>query len=360
MGPGSEGWPHAPRPERPASSKMMTMRTTLRMLRGTLGLVTALGIAAVVMPGRVVFGQSAGTTPAGAIKNRFVGTWKLVGVEQRNAAGEVVPPAAPQSSGRPPLGVIIYDAAGYVAVTIMPSERKKYAAAQPTDEEATAALAGYAAYFGTFTINEAEGVVTHHLQGSVNPAMAAEQKRGFELSGNRLTLKPPPGPGGTQSRLTWERLPDLPNLTAGQQQFIGFWKLVSNERHNEKGDLLTATPGATGYIIYTAAGQMMVHMVQPNRKKYAGSQPTGEEAKETIRTYANYVGPFYLHESDRYIVYDQVGTLSMGRNGPGPLQRCYEFSGKRLQLKPPMTIVNGQTVQDTITWERAAAAAASQ
>jgi hypothetical protein len=97
----------------------------------------------------------------------------------------------------------------------------------------------------------------------------------------------------------------------------------------------------------------MVHMVQPDRRKYNGDQPTGEEAKAAIRTYANYVGPFYLHESDRYIVYDQVGTLSMGRNGPGPLQRFYNFSGNRLQLKPPLAMVNGQTVQDTITWERA-------
>ena len=36
-------------------------------------------------------------------------------------------------------GYIIYDPAGYMAVTIMPLGRKKYVGAQPTDEEAQAA-----------------------------------------------------------------------------------------------------------------------------------------------------------------------------------------------------------------------------
>jgi hypothetical protein len=319
--------------------------------------VTALGLAIVAASGIGASGQtapSAVTRSAAALNDRFVGTWKLVSVEQRNAAGQLVPPAA-QASDRPPLGVLIYDAAGYVAVTIMPAERRKYAAPQPTDGEAQAALTGYAAYFGTFTINEAEGMITHHLQGSVNPGMAPEQNRKFELAGNRLTLKPPPGPSGTQSKLTWERMTELTNPTPGQQQFFGFWKFVSNERRNENGDLLSSNAEQTGYIIFTTAGQMMVHLVQPRRKKYVADRPTPEEARDTIRTYANYVGPFYVHEDDRYIVYDQIGTLNMGRNGPGPLQRFYEFSGKRLQLKLPLAIVNGETIQDQFTWERAAA-----
>jgi hypothetical protein len=334
----------------------MPMRTTLPMLLGSLGLVTAFGISTAVSPGFVVSGQSENGAAAASMKTRFVGTWKLVNIERRNAAGEVVPPAP----GRPPVGFIVYDAAGYMAVSIMPADRKKYADLQPTNEEARAAMTGYTAYYGTFTINEAAGVVTHHLEGSLNPGMAAEQKRSFELSGERLTLKPPPAPTGTQSRLTWERIPDLPTLTAEHKRFIGFWKLVSNERRTEKGELVASNPGQTGYIIYTAAGHMMVHMKQPNRKAYAGVQPTPEEGRETTRTYTNYFGPFYIHEADGYVVHDQLGTLNIGRNGPGPQQRFYQFSGNRLMLKPPRTIVNDQTVQGTITWERVANVRSSQ
>src|SRR5262245_11067201 len=194
---------------------------------------------------------------SGGLQDRFVGTWKLVGIEQRNAKGEVIPPAAGAQNRT---GYIIYDSAGYVAVSIMPAARKKYVGAQPTDEEALAAITGYAAYFGTFTIDAKEQAVTHHLEGSLNPGMGKDQKRFFEISGNRLTLKPPPAANGNQSRLTWERMPDLTNPTAEQQKFVGFWKLVSNERRNQKGEVLGSNPGQAGYIIYTRAGLMAVHM----------------------------------------------------------------------------------------------------
>ena len=292
------------------------------------------------------------TSTRSSPKDRFAGTWKLVNTEQRNARGEVIPLASAASGNPNRTGYIIYDPAGYMAVSIMPVGRTKYVGAQPTDDEAKAAITGYAAYFGTFSVNEAEGTVTHHLQGSLNAGMAPDQKRFFEFSGKRLTLKPPPASNGNQSRLTWERIPDLPNPTAEHRRFFGFFKLVSNERRSETGELVLSNPGQTGYIIYTPAGFMMVHMMQPDRKPYSGAQPTPEEARQALRTYTNYFGPFYIHETDGYVVHDQVGTLNMGRNGPNPLQRFYQLSGTRLLLKPPATFTpDGRTVQGTITWE---------
>jgi hypothetical protein len=153
--------------------------------------------------------------------------------------------------------------------------------------------------------------------------------------------------------LTWQRVADMPNMTAEHRRFVGFWKLVSNERRNENRELVTSNEGQTGYIIYMPAGFMMVHMMQPNRKPYAGSQPTPEEARQALRTYTNYFGPFYVHETDGYVVHDQIGTLNVGRNGPSPLQRFYRFSGNRLELQPPaMYSADGHTLQGTITWER--------
>lgn len=295
--------------------------------------------------------QREGAAGGGSLRDQFIGTWRLVGMEQRSATGEVVPPAA----GAPErTGYIIYDPAGYVAVSIMPIGRKKYAGLQATEAEALTALSGYAAYFGTFTIDAAAKTVTHHLQGSLDPGMAADQVRGFDLSGNRLTLKPPRAASGNQSALTWERMPDLASPTAEQRKFFGFWKLVSNERKNQKGDIVSSNPGQTGYIIYTTAGFMMVHMVQPNRKKYAGAQPTGAEAKEVLAKYTNYFGPFIVHQTDGYVVHDQYGSVNVGRNGYGPLQRFYTFTGNRLLLQPPKTDTpDGQTLQGTITWEKA-------
>jgi len=98
-------------------------------------------------------------------------------------------------------------------------------------------------------------------------------------------------------------------------------------------------------------------MVQPDRKKYAGTRPTAAEARAALASYTNYFGPFYVHQADGYLVHDQFGSASVGRNGPGPLQRFYTFSGNRLLLHPPLTdTTDGQTVQGTITWERVEAA----
>ena len=67
---------------------------------------------------------------------------------------------------------------------------------------------------------------------------------------------------------------------------------------------------------------------------------------------SNYFGPFYIHETDGYVVHDQVGTLNMGRNGPSPQQRFYQFSSRRLVLRPPATDTpDGHTIQGTLTWE---------
>src|SRR5262245_12377934 len=108
-------------------------------------------------------GQSAQAipkAPAKSLSSRFVGAWKLVGIETRNAKGEVVPPAGGAVNRT---GYIIYDAAGYVAVSILPVTRKTNAGAQITPDEAKAALGGYAAYFGTFTPDESGTFVVHHL-----------------------------------------------------------------------------------------------------------------------------------------------------------------------------------------------------
>jgi hypothetical protein len=315
-------------------------------------LVAPLVAAALLVTGGLSLTSAQGRT----LKDRFVGTWRLVNIETRNAKGEIVGPANPNANQNR-TGYIIFDDAGYMAVTIMPLGRKKAAGAQITDEEAQAALAGYAAYFGTFTFNEKEQSVTYHVEGSVDPALGRDQKRFFEMSGNRLTLKPPPGPSGNQQRIIWERMPDLTNPTAEQKKFVGFWKLVGTERRTE-GETASANPGQTGYIIYTAAGFMTVHMVQPDRKPYAAAQPTPQEARQNLRTYTNYFGPFYVHDVDGYVVHDQFGSLGVGRNGYSPQQRFYRFVGNRLLLQPPPTYnADGTVTRSTITWEKVGRAA---
>jgi hypothetical protein len=126
----------------------------------------------------------------GDAKSRIAGTWKLLTIERLGPDGVVLAPAAPPAFGSPnPVGFIVYDAAGYMGVTIMQSGRQKFRGAEPTPEEAKAALLSFTSYFGTFSVNEAEGTVTHHVQGSLNPNnTGTDLKRAFELAGNRVVL----------------------------------------------------------------------------------------------------------------------------------------------------------------------------
>jgi len=138
------------------------------------------------------------------IEDRFVGTWSFVSIERRNARGGVVPFENPLTSG-----VIIYTPAGQMAVQLVRGDRQKYAADQPTGEEAQAALGSYLAYYGPFTVNEAEGTVTHHREAHSNPGEVRDVVRSYQFSGNRLMLTPPSRVVNGEeltTTLTWERI----------------------------------------------------------------------------------------------------------------------------------------------------------
>ena len=287
-----------------------------------------------------------------AANQRFAGVWKLINQDTRDASGQLVQPG-PNATTTGRLGYIVYDPAGYMGVTIMSPNRPKFAGRQPTPKEARAAMGTYTSYWGSFAVNEAASVVTHQTFGALGTAMSgSNQVRGFTIAGDRLTLRPPAAANGNQSSLTWERVPDLPNLTPTHRKLIGFWKLILMERRNAKGDVLSSSPGQTGFIVYTASGHVMVHMMQPYRRRNAGASPTPEETMAAYRTYTSYFGPYTVHESDHYVVHHLAGTINPGSVG-SDFQRFVEFSGKRLILRPPVTKnSDGEESHLTITWER--------
>ena len=294
-------------------------------------------------------GQSLDAAAVQAANHRFAGTWKLISQEIRDGGGQNVP-LTPNNAGR--LGYIVYDPAGYMGVTIQSPGRRKFAGQQPTPEEARAATGSYTSYWGSFAVNEATSVVTHQTFGALSTAMSGtNQVRGFTISGNRLALRPPASANGNQSSLTWERVPDVPNLTSTHRKLIGFWKLISNERRNSKGELLTSNPGQTGFIVYTASGQVMVHMMQPYRRRNVGPAPTLDETMAAYRSYNSYFGPYTVNEPEKYVVHHLAGAVNPGLVGTD-FRRFVEFSGKRLTLKTPVTTSSNGEVQSTITWER--------
>ena len=135
---------------------------------------------------------------------RFVGHWRLISYEQRSASGEVSQPF-----GKDPVGRISYDAHGQMSAQLMRRGRAKFVDNNPqkgTDAEIRGAFSEYSAYYGSYTVDERAGTVTHHVEGAWFPNwIGTKQVRRYEFSGNRLILRAdlPAGPG----ILVWERIP---------------------------------------------------------------------------------------------------------------------------------------------------------
>lgn len=304
-------------------------------------LTLAIGVGALGATGGLVAQNRlwpAPSTEARAVFTRFAGIYKLVQVD-------------PAASASPARGYLAYDASGYMSVAIEWPNRPRVSG-QLTGEQARTALDGFTAYFGSFVVNEPTGTITHQTLGALQPQISGTDLRErFTLMGSRLALRAPASPGGADRTLTWERQPDLPSLTPLQRQLVGFWRLVSTERRNSKGDLVRSYPGWTGFIVYAASGQMLVHMAEPYRRRPVGDVPTPDEAMAAYQNYTSYFGTYTIQPSGRSLVHHVEGSVNPGAAGTDT-ERFFEFSGKQLLLRPPTINTPDGDVTMTNVWER--------
>ena len=127
----------------------------------------------------IVFLLFSGATTSGLSQGRpspLVGTWRFVEITDFDSTGAPI-----QYYGDKPCGFIIYTATGQVSVHI---------ARCPTPDLSAPELAAtYNGYFGTYTVNDARGLVTHHVQGGSAPDyIGTPQQRPFKISGDTLIL----------------------------------------------------------------------------------------------------------------------------------------------------------------------------
>ena len=156
--------------------------------------------AVLIVAAPVVFAQdhtiSTEATPSHtSVRAQLVGSWRLLSRESRRENGQV---ETDQGLSTLPLGVLIYDQSGHVAaqlsrrdrtVSMFREECAVAAETKGTPDTAQTVL-GYDAYFGTYTLNEKEGIVTHHLEAAIWPGDIGKNiDRHFTISGDRLTIK---------------------------------------------------------------------------------------------------------------------------------------------------------------------------
>jgi hypothetical protein len=126
-----------------------------------------------------------------------VGTWRLISIDGDSATLRRV--------GAHPTGIIIYDATKHMAAQIQPDRRRASWpwSHNPSPTEALSAIDGYTAYFGTYSVDQRAGTVTHHREAALDfDAVDYVRKYEFQPDG-RLALMPLDLRG---LRLVWERV----------------------------------------------------------------------------------------------------------------------------------------------------------
>jgi Lipocalin-like domain len=142
------------------------------------------------------------------LASQLIGTWQLLSREDRTAAGERrIDPGL----GGDPVALLVYDAAGNFAAQFMKRDRSSDAVAVTgrAGVNNSAAVNGYDAYFGSYTVDEASGSVTQVLHGALSRGDVGKVvTREMHVDGDtlRIELATTSADGEPVKRtLTWRR-----------------------------------------------------------------------------------------------------------------------------------------------------------
>ncbi|SRR5438874_3198211 len=139
-----------------------------------------------------------------SLKEQLLGTWNLVSHVSVLPDGSKFP-----RYGAKAKGIAFFDRGDRFIITVMRSERTKYAVNLPehgTAEENKATAEGTITYFGTYSVSEADSSIAIHIDASSFPNWnGADQKRNVTITGNQLTLTARALPTGGRAEVIWNR-----------------------------------------------------------------------------------------------------------------------------------------------------------
>lgn len=143
-----------------------------------------------------------------AIRNRIVGTWKLVSTEEtlKDGTTRPFPPFGPHAKG-----FLIYQPDGYMCAELMNPDLPKLAdPAHATTQEKAAAADGSFAYCGHYEIDTHQKWIVHLPEVSTDHEyVGSRQIRPFSFEGERLVLSDVEknDPAVARWKIVWEKAP---------------------------------------------------------------------------------------------------------------------------------------------------------
>ena len=138
------------------------------------------------------------------LTEQLIGSWSLISHAASRPDGSKVLPY-----GANPKGIAIFDAGGHFIITVMRSDRPRYAQDLPSlgsPDENKATAEGTMTYFGTYSTNEADRTISIHIAASSFPNWnGTDQTRGFSIQGDQHTLVARALPTGGTAEVIWKR-----------------------------------------------------------------------------------------------------------------------------------------------------------
>ncbi len=165
--------------------------------------VATVACLALVLPA----GEAAAQQSTASARQQFVGTWSLVSIQYVEKDGRKVEPFGPDAKG-----MLWFDAGGRFATQVMTANRPLFASNNRmigTPDENKAVSQGVVAYFGTYTVDEPNHVVTLHIEQSSFPNWnGTDQQRKFAFTGDELryTAASSTANPAESAELVWKRL----------------------------------------------------------------------------------------------------------------------------------------------------------
>lgn len=181
----------------------MATKNSIKVMVATL---TLFCLAAAVFVGVTLCGTSDAWAQqeAKGLKQQIVGTWSLVEqwVEQDGKKT--------QRFGQNPKGITIYESNGRFASILLRPDLPKFAsnsAMTGTADENKAVVQGSTAFYGRWSVNEKDGLVSSQIDGSTYPNWdGQDQKRTVSIAGDEMKSCVPGAQVGGTACAIWKRV----------------------------------------------------------------------------------------------------------------------------------------------------------
>jgi hypothetical protein len=165
-----------------------------------------MGNSTPILVASVLAGSSLPGQTESDIRDRFVGTWKLVSTEQTMKDGTSRPYPLYGAHAK---GFLMYQRDGYMCAYLVNPDRPKWAdPLHPTPEEKLAAADGTFAYCGRYEIDVKQEQVVHVPEVATDPGwVGSRQIRPYTFQDGRLILSDDEknDPAVARWKIVWEK-----------------------------------------------------------------------------------------------------------------------------------------------------------